>query len=123
MRQRVSICRALLDDPALLLMDEPFGAIDALTREQLNIELQRIWLESRKTVLFVTHDIAEAVFLADRVAVFSPRPGTIVETITIDLPRPRGIAMRDDPEDPHHARFSAYCARIRRLFEGMGLMQ
>lgn len=122
MRQRVSICRALIDDPSLLLMDEPFGAIDALTREQLNVELQRIWLDSRKTVLFITHDIAEAVFLADRVAVFSPRPGRIVETLAIDLPRPRSLAMRDDPAHPQHARFSQYCARIRHLFENMGLL-
>nr|WP_284700826.1 ABC transporter ATP-binding protein [Robbsia betulipollinis] len=122
MRQRVSICRALIDDPSLLLMDEPFGAIDALTREQLNVELQRIWLDSRKTVLFITHDIAEAVFLADRVAVFSPRPGRIVDTLAIDLPRPRSLAMRDDPAHPQHARFSQYRARIRGLFEDMGLL-
>lgn len=122
MRQRVSICRALIDDPSLLLMDEPFGAIDALTREQLNVELQRIWIASRKTVLFVTHDIAEAVFLSDRVAVFSPRPGRIVETLAIDLPRPRSLAMRDDPAHPQHARFSGYRAHIRRLFENMGLL-
>src|SRR5262245_54396279 len=84
MRQRVSICRALLHDPPLLLMDEPFGALDALTRDQLNLDLQSIWLGSEKTVMFVTHSISEAVFLSDRVAVFSPRPGRVVEMLDID---------------------------------------
>jgi NitT/TauT family transport system ATP-binding protein len=116
MRQRAAICRALIDDPALLLMDEPFGALDALTRDQMNVELQRIWLEIRNTVLFVTHGIAEAVFLADRVVVFSPRPGRIAEILTIDLPRPRKLSVRETPE------FGRYCSRIRELFEEMGLI-
>jgi NitT/TauT family transport system ATP-binding protein len=116
MRQRAAICRALIDDPALLLMDEPFGALDALTRDQMNVELQRIWMETRNTVLFVTHGISEAVFLADRVVVFSPRPGRIAEILTIDLPRPRRLAVRESPE------FGRYCSRIRDLFHDMGLI-
>jgi NitT/TauT family transport system ATP-binding protein len=116
MRQRAAICRALIDSPALLLMDEPFGALDALTRDQMNVELQRIWLETRNTVVFVTHGIAEAVFLADKVFVFSPRPGKIVEILDIDLPRPRKLAVRETPE------FGAYTQHIRQLFSGMGLI-
>ncbi|KJC38619.1 ABC transporter ATP-binding protein [Bradyrhizobium sp. LTSP849] len=116
MRQRAAICRALIDSPALLLMDEPFGALDALTRDQMNVELQRIWLEIRNTVIFVTHGISESVFLADKVAVFSPRPGRILEVIDIDLPRPRKLAIRESAE------FGAYTQHIRRLFEGMGLI-
>jgi NitT/TauT family transport system ATP-binding protein len=89
MRQRVSIARAFVHDPGVLLMDEPFAAIDALTRETLADDLQRIWLESQKTVFFITHNIQEAVYLSDRVAIMSPRPGRIVEIVDIDLPRPR----------------------------------
>jgi NitT/TauT family transport system ATP-binding protein len=117
MRQRAAICRALLADPDLLLMDEPFGALDALTRDQMNLELQRIWRASKKTVLFVTHSIGEAVFLSDRVVVMSPRPGRIAMTLTIDLPRPRRMAIREMPE------FAHYCAQIRDLFGEMGLLK
>lgn len=91
MRQRVAIARALAIDPAILLMDEPFGALDALTRDRLHTELESIWASTRKTVLFVTHNVREAVALGDRVLVFSPRPGHIVHEFRIDLPRPRSL--------------------------------
>jgi NitT/TauT family transport system ATP-binding protein len=116
MRQRVSLCRGLIHDPSLLLMDEPFGALDALTREQMNLDLQRIWMENRKTMLFITHSIWEAAFLADRVVVMSPRPGRIVTTIAIDLPRPRRLAVRESPE------FGRYVAHIREQFQAFGLV-
>ena len=97
MQQRASLCRALLLDPPLLLMDEPFGALDAMTRDDMNLELLRVWGESsaqRKTILFVTHSIPEAVFMADRVVVMSPRPGRVAEIKPIDLPRPRTVQVR-----------------------------
>ena len=96
MRQRVAICRALVQDPGLLLMDEPFGALDALTREQMNLDLQRMWLRDRNTVLFITHSIEEAVLLSDRVVVMSSRPGRIADIVTDDLPRPRGAHTRSE---------------------------
>jgi len=98
MRQRVAIARALIHDAPLLLMDEPFGALDALTREQMRLDLEALWLATRKTVLFITHSIDEAVLLADRVVVMSPRPGRIEATMDIRLPRPRGLGARRLPE-------------------------
>ena len=115
MRQRVSICRALLHDPTLLLMDEPFGALDALTREQMSMDIQRVWMERRKTALHITHSIPEAVLLADRVVVMGPRPGRIVEIIDIDLPRPRRL-------DKLPAAFNDYAGRIRDIFKSKGVL-
>ena len=115
MRQRVSICRALVHDPPLLLMDEPFGALDALTREQISMDIQRVWLEKRKTALHITHSIPEAVLLADRVVVMSPRPGRIVEILDVDLPRPRRL-------DKLPQRFNDYAGRIRDIFKSRGVL-
>ena len=109
MQQRVAICRALLPDPSLLLMDEPFGALDALTREEMSLELLRIWEERRKTILFVTHSIPEAILLADRVVVMTPRPGRVARMIRVDLPRPRTMALEFDP------RFKAHSDEVRGL--------
>jgi NitT/TauT family transport system ATP-binding protein len=111
MQQRASLCRALLLDPPLLLMDEPFGALDAMTRDEMNLELLRVWGEARdanprKTILFVTHSIPEAVLLADRVVVMTPRPGRVAAVFTVPLPRPRAMETRADP------RFGALCVAI-----------
>ncbi len=116
MQQRAAICRALFKDPDLLLMDEPFGALDALTREEMTLELLRIWSMRPKTVVFVTHSISEAVLLADRVVVMSSRPGKIADVIPIDLPRPRQFSMTSLPE------FGTYADRIRRhIFQRNGV--
>ena len=93
MQQRVSLCRALVHNPSVLLMDEPFAALDALTREELSLELQRIWSEDRKTIVFVTHSIQEAALLADRIVVMTPRPGRIARTLEVNAPRPRSLGL------------------------------
>jgi NitT/TauT family transport system ATP-binding protein len=115
MRQRAAICRALLTEPQILLMDEPFGALDAMTRDDLNVELTRIWQTAKRTVLFVTHSIAEAVFLSDRVVVMSPSPGRVREVVQIDLPRPRPLAIQGTPE------FAAYATHLRGVFAELGV--
>jgi NitT/TauT family transport system ATP-binding protein len=115
MRQRVSICRSLVHDPPMLLMDEPFGALDALTREQISMDIQHLWMEKRKTALLITHSIVEAVLLSDRVIVMSPRPGKIVEIIDVDLPRPRNLSNL--PE-----KFNVLTGRIRQIFQAAGVL-
>ena len=114
MQQRASLCRALVTDPQLLLMDEPFGALDAMTRDELDMELLRIWEERKKTVLFVTHGIQEAVFLSDIVFVMSARPGRLLEKIAVDLPRPRSMEMMSS------AKFGEHTLRIRALLSASG---
>jgi NitT/TauT family transport system ATP-binding protein len=109
MQQRVSICRALLHDPGLILMDEPFGALDAMTRDQMNVDLQRLWMGGGKSVMFITHSIGEAVYLSDAVVVMTGRPGRIREIVTIDLARPRQAAVRDTEA------FVEYTRHLRQL--------
>jgi NitT/TauT family transport system ATP-binding protein len=109
MKQRVAIARALAADPALLLMDEPFGAVDAQTREMLQTELLEIWEQTGKTVLFVTHDVEEAIKLADRIVVMAKEPGRVDQTVEVDLPRPRS---RSDPD------FGGYYERVLDLIRG-----
>lgn len=111
MRQRAALCRALLCDLPFLLMDEPFGALDALSREEHQLLLQDVWLGQRKTVMFVTHDIREAVFLSDRVAVMSPRPGRILDIVSVDLPRPRSAELTESVD------FNRHVGRIRRILQ------
>lgn len=112
MQQRVAICRALVIDPPLLLMDEPFGALDALTRDDMAVELLRIWEQTKKTIVFVTHSIDEAVLLSDRVVVMTPRPGKIGKILEINLPRPRAAELRYD------TRFVAYSHELRNAIHG-----
>jgi NitT/TauT family transport system ATP-binding protein len=115
MQQRASIARALVHRPSLLLMDEPFGALDAMTRETMNIELQRIVKDAEITVLFITHSIQEAVFLGDRVVVMTPRPGRIAETLPVDLERPRELDAMSTPA------FGSYVRTVRQLLNARGL--
>ena len=116
MRQRVSLIRTLVHDPSLLLMDEPFGALDALTRLQVRTDLEALWLRRRPTVLFITHSVEEAVGLSDRILVMSPSPGEVVDEIRVELPRPRPIVLGDVKE------FAAYVDRIHREFERLGVL-
>lgn len=117
MRQRVSIARALVHEPSMLLMDEPFGALDAITRTQIRHDLEMLWLDTRKTVLFITHSIEEAIGLSDRVLVMSMAPGRIVDDIAIDLPRPRPAHLGEYPD------FSRYADRIYSIFQKLGVYQ
>jgi NitT/TauT family transport system ATP-binding protein len=117
MAQRVSLCRALLHDPDVMVMDEPFGALDALTRDQIQLDMQRLWMASRKTVVLVTHSIEEAVFLADRIVVFTPRPARVAADIRVPLDRPRHIRDRTSPE------FIELVGRIRDIFTDLGVFE
>ena len=116
MRQRVSLARALIHDPKILLMDEPFGALDAITRTQMRHDLEALWLEKRKTVMFITHSVEEAIGLSDRVIVMSPSPGQIVEEIIVDLPRPRPVKLGEDNS------FVKYADRIYDIMRKLGVL-
>ncbi len=117
MRQRVAICRALIHDPPLLLMDEPFGALDALTRDQMALDIQGLCTRGGKTVLFITHSISEAIFLADRVIVMTPRPGRVDAVVEVELPRPRRLGVREQ------ASFAAYARLVRDRFLAHGVLR
>jgi NitT/TauT family transport system ATP-binding protein len=116
MQQRTAFCRALIHDPPLILMDEPLGALDAMTREQLRGDLEKLWMATRKTVIFVTHSIDEAVQLSDEVVVISPRPGRIVRRVAVDLPRPRSLELRQGAE------FQRLVGEIKQIFLGYGVI-
>jgi NitT/TauT family transport system ATP-binding protein len=117
MQQRVAICRSLIHDPPFLLMDEPFGALDALTREQMMSDLHKLWFDNRKTVLFVTHSIPEAVFLSDRVVMMTPRPGKVDRIIDINIPHPRRLHVQTTPE------FAEYVGEITKIFQAWGVLR
>jgi len=117
MQQRTAFCRALIHDPPLVLMDEPLGALDAMTREQLRVDLEQLWIRTQKTVIFVTHSIPESIQLSDRVVVFTPRPGKIEKIIDIDLPRPRSMAVRESPEFQH------YVHELTEIFMSFGVLK
>jgi NitT/TauT family transport system ATP-binding protein len=117
MQQRAGICRALARDPEVLLMDEPFGALDALTRERMNLELQRIWQANRKTILLITHSISEAIFLADRIFVMSARPGRILKELSVNIPRPRSF-----DEIISHPDYKPLAREIRTLLTGQEII-
>jgi NitT/TauT family transport system ATP-binding protein len=117
MQQRVGIARGFMHDPQLLLMDEPFAALDAMTREHMTDELQSMWMQSGKSVLFITHSIPEAVYLADRVVVLSARPGTVVDVIEVPIPRPRMLETLSSPE------FTSICNRLRMFFRAQSEKQ
>jgi NitT/TauT family transport system ATP-binding protein len=117
MRMRAAICRALLDAPELLLMDEPFAALDAFTRDDLNLELQKINQKTNSTTIFITHNITEAIFLGDKVVVMDRRPGRVALVLDIDLPKPRALSVRETPQ------FAEYGSIIRRTFEKLGILR
>jgi NitT/TauT family transport system ATP-binding protein len=117
MKQRTAIARALVHEPPLLMMDEPFGALDALTREQMRLDLEQLWMATKKTVIFITHSIDEAVLLADRVVVMSPRPGRIEQVFSVDMARPRGFGGRK------HPRFHEINDAITEIFLARGVLQ
>lgn len=117
MRQRASLCRALVHNPSVLLMDEPFGALDAMTRDQMALDIQAMWADTQSTVFFITHSITEAVMLSDRVLVFGPPPGQLVEEVVVDLPRPRRLSVREGSE------YAALVGRIRTRLEDMGVIR
>jgi NitT/TauT family transport system ATP-binding protein len=117
MRQRVALCRGLIQDPKVILLDEPFAALDSLTREQMQLDVQRLWSGHDKTAVLVTHDIAEAVFMSDRIVVMSSRPSRIHAVVKVDLPRPRTPEVRESQE------FAACHAEVHRLFKDLGVLQ